>query len=47
MQQFALAKKKEEEITKWTKEKIQETYLKLSNDYKKCTFKKDWKKENK
>lgn len=47
MQEFALAKKKEEEITKWTKEKIQETYLKLSNDYKKCTFKKDWKKENK
>ncbi|CAM1364169.1 Peptidylprolyl isomerase [Tenacibaculum sediminilitoris] len=47
MQEFALAKKKEEELTKWTKEKIQETYLKLSNDYKKCTFKKDWKKENK
>lgn len=47
MQQYALAKKKEEEITKWTKEKIQETYLKLSNDYKKCTFNKDWKKENK
>ncbi|WP_299011375.1 peptidylprolyl isomerase [uncultured Tenacibaculum sp.] len=47
MQQFALAKKKEEEIAKWTKEKIQETYLKLGNDYKDCTFKKDWKKENK
>lgn len=47
MQQFALAKKKEETITKWTKEKIQETYIKLGNDYKDCTFKKDWKKENK
>ncbi len=47
MQQYALTKKKEEEITKWTKQKIQETYLKLGNDYKKCTFKKDWKKENK
>ena len=47
MQQFALAKKKEEQITKWTKEKIEETYIKLGNDYKKCTFKKDWKKENK
>ncbi|WGH76632.1 peptidylprolyl isomerase [Tenacibaculum tangerinum] len=47
MQEFALAKKKEEEITKWTKEKIQETYLKLSSDYKKCNFNKDWKKENK
>lgn len=47
MQQFALAKKKEEEIVKWSKDKIQETYIKLGNDYKACTFKKDWKKENK
>ncbi|MGB1041771.1 MAG: peptidylprolyl isomerase [Tenacibaculum sp.] len=47
MQQFALAKKKEEKIAKWSKEKIQETYIKLGNDYKKCTFKRDWKKENK
>lgn len=47
MQQFALAKKKEEEVTKWTKQKIEETYIKLGNDYKKCTFKKDWKKESK
>lgn len=47
LQQFALIKKKEEELAKWTKQKIQETYLKLGNDYKKCTFEKDWKKENK
>ncbi|WP_275316604.1 peptidylprolyl isomerase [Tenacibaculum bernardetii] len=47
MQQFALAKKKEETIAKWTKEKIQETYIKLGSDYKDCTFEKDWKKENK
>ena len=47
MQKFALAKKKEETITKWSKEKIQETYIKLGSDYKDCTFKKDWKKENK
>ena len=47
MQQFALMKKKEETITKWTKEKIQETYIKLGSDYKKCTFKRDWRKENK
>ncbi len=47
MQQFALAKKKEEEVEKWSKDKIQETYIKLGNDYKKCTFKKDWKKSNK
>ena len=47
MQQFALEKKKEEELNKWSKEKISETYIKLGSDYKKCTFKKDWKKENK
>ncbi len=47
MQQFALAKKKQEEVEKWSKDKIQETYIKLGNDYKKCTFKKDWKKLNK
>ncbi|WP_231891930.1 peptidylprolyl isomerase [Tenacibaculum ovolyticum] len=47
MQQFALAKKKEEAIKKWSKEKIQETYIKLGNNYKDCTFKKDWRKENK
>lgn len=47
MQQFALAKKKQEKVEKWSKEKIQETYIKLGNDYKKCTFKKDWKKLNK
>lgn len=47
MQQFALTKKKEEVITKWSKEKIQETYIKLGSDYKGCTFKKDWRKENK
>ena len=47
LQQFALTKKKEEIVTKWSKEKIQETYIKLGDDYKKCTFKKDWKKDNK
>lgn len=47
IQQLALAKKKEETIAKWTKEKIAETYIKLGNDFKKCTFKSDWKKENK
>lgn len=47
LQEFALAKKKEEIVAKWSKEKIKETYLKLGSDYKKCIFKKDWKKENK
>jgi peptidyl-prolyl cis-trans isomerase SurA len=47
MQKFALEKKKEEELEKWTKDKIGETYIKMANDYKSCTFKKNWKKENK
>lgn len=47
LQQLALLKKKEETIEKWSKDKIQETYIKLGEDYKKCSFKKDWKKENK
>ena len=44
---LALLKKKEETIANWSKEKIDETYIKLSAGYKKCTFKADWKKENK
>lgn len=47
VQRLALTKKKEEEVEKWSKEKIQETYIKLNDSYKKCTFKADWKKENK
>lgn len=46
IQMYALQKKKEEEVTKWSKEKIKDTYIKLNSSYKKCTFKKDWKKEN-
>ncbi|MFL0102543.1 hypothetical protein [Tenacibaculum maritimum] len=47
VQQLALQKKKEETIAKWSKEKINDTYIKLNAEYKKCTFKKDWKKEDK
>jgi len=47
VQGLALVKKKEETIAKWSKEKINETYVKLSEDYKKCTFKSNWKKESK
>lgn len=47
IQQLALAKKKEETVAQWSKEKIQETYIKLNDNYKKCTFKANWKKENK
>ncbi|ARV13643.1 peptidylprolyl isomerase [Polaribacter sp. SA4-12] len=45
VQQLALQKKKEETITKWAKEKIKDTYIKIGEDHGKCTFDKNWKKE--
>lgn len=47
IQQLALTKKKEETVAKWSKDKIVETYVKLANNYKKCSFKANWKKESK
>ena len=45
IQNLALRKKKEETITKWSKDKIFETYIKLNNKHSKCTFDRNWKKE--
>lgn len=45
IQQLALQKKKEETIAKWSKEKILDTYIKISSNFQKCTFEKNWKKE--
>lgn len=45
IQKLALQKKKEENITKWSKEKINDTYIKISDAYK-CTFEKNWRKVN-
>ncbi|NVJ88817.1 MAG: peptidylprolyl isomerase [Flavobacteriaceae bacterium] len=45
VQSLALEKKKEETITKWAKEKIKDTYIKISSNHQKCTFEKNWKKE--
>lgn len=47
IQDLALRKKKEETVTKWSKEKIKDTYIKMSADHNKCTFEKNWKKETK
>lgn len=44
IQDLALLKKKEETIDKWAKEKISDTYVKINNEYKKCTFKNNWAK---
>ena len=45
IQQLALQKKKEETVTKWSKEKIKDTYIKIGKVHGKCTFEKNWKKE--
>ncbi len=45
VQQLALQKKKEETIAKWAKEKIKDTYIKLNNEHKACSFERNWKKE--
>jgi peptidyl-prolyl cis-trans isomerase SurA len=44
IQELALRKKKEEVIEKWSKGKIKDTYIKLGEDYKKCSFEKNWTK---
>ncbi|WP_397446896.1 peptidylprolyl isomerase [Polaribacter sp. R77954] len=45
VQELALTKKKEETIDKWAKEKIQDTYIKMAEEHRKCNFVKNWKKE--
>ena len=45
IQQLALLKKKEETIDKWAREKIKDTYIKISDSHNKCSFDKNWKKE--
>ncbi len=44
IQNLALQKKREEIIAKWTKEKINDTYIKINKDHKKCEFKNNWAK---
>jgi peptidyl-prolyl cis-trans isomerase SurA len=45
IQQLTLQKKKEETVDKWSKDKIIDTYIKINEAFKKCTFKNNWKKE--
>ena len=45
VQSLALQKKKQETITKWSKDKIGDTYIKIGDDFQKCKFEKNWKKE--
>ena len=38
IQNLALTKKQQETIDKWTKDKVIDTYIKISDDYKNCEF---------
>ena len=44
IQQLTLQKKQEETIDKWSKDKIDDTYIKINSEFKKCTYKNNWKK---
>ena len=44
IQNLALAKKRQETIEEWIDEKIEETYIKISDDYKDCKFDTNYKK---
>jgi peptidyl-prolyl cis-trans isomerase SurA len=42
MQAMALAQKQQEAIQKWIKKKAVNTYIRIADDYKNCTFKNKW-----
>lgn len=45
IKELALRDKQIKEIAKWSKEKINETYVKISDDYKDCDFTNNWLKK--
>ena len=45
IKELALRDKQIKEIAKWTEEKIKETYIKISDEYKDCEFTNNWLKK--
>lgn len=45
IKELALRDKQIKEIAKWSEEKIKETYIKISDDYKDCDFANNWLKK--
>jgi hypothetical protein len=45
IKELALSDKQFQEIGKWMAEKIEKNYIKVSNDYKECTFENNWLKK--
>lgn len=44
IQNLALTKKQQETVDKWTEDKVEDTYIKISDDYKDCQFEINFKK---
>lgn len=42
IQEWALEKKKQDELLKWVNEKVKNTYVKVNENYQDCTFSKNW-----
>jgi len=45
IKELALSDKQFQEVESWRKEKIEKNYIKVSNDYKDCTFSNNWLKK--
>jgi peptidyl-prolyl cis-trans isomerase SurA len=45
IQNLALAKKRQESIDKWVAEKVSDTYVKISDEFKDCEFKTNFRKK--
>lgn len=45
IQNLALTKKQQESLDKWTQEKVSDTYIKISDDYKDCKFETNFRKK--
>ena len=43
VQEWGLAEKKQNEMNKWMDEKVENTYIKLNDEFKDCEFSKEWK----
>lgn len=42
IQDWALEKKKQDELEKWVNEKVENTYIKVNDEYKNCAFSTNW-----
>jgi PPIC-type PPIASE domain. len=46
VQNVALAEKKQNTLQEWVEDKLDETYVRVNNDYLQCTFERNWIKQS-